>query len=469
MIIRITNTVCTIEKEKGDADAPLRALKKDLQVYGPNFQFTSAYKTYRATAGKHGWNGKVNLLESGRFATGLLPRVMEKLDKKWFTRVTIKDERFLKQITGIPTTGVVMLRDYQKDACAAGLRNMYGQLWWPRGVLHLATGGGKTEIAIALTQALGVPTLFIVDKKSLLHQTAQRFNKNGITCGMIGDGIWDVQNCTISTIQTLSQNLDKLGFLEDIEQVFFDEAHHIASTIQKGNTFVRIGNYMPKAYMRWGLTATPFMKDTYSNLLLEGATGTTLYKEQAADLIKKGYLTPPDISMIFMNKDNEVPDVWPDCYDIGIVHNDVRNERIYKEAMSSDPPCLILVTRIPHGERLQKLFGGAVQFLSGDDSQDEREKAIAALVSGNTKALIATTIFDEGMDIPEIKTLIIAGGGRSPVKSLQRLGRGLRRAEGKNKVTVIDFMDYTTNTLRKHSRARKMIWENEGHKIKTTK
>ena len=107
-----------------------------------------------------------------------------------------------------------------------------------------------------------------------------------------------------------------------------------------------------------------------------------------------------------------------------------------------------------------------IPFISGDDPTEVRKEVTDDLRKGKYPAIIATTIYDEGIDIPEIKTLIIAAGGKSPIRGRQRIGRGLRKAFGKNTVKIIDFMDWTTKYLFLHSRQRLQVWKEEGYEIK---
>ena len=250
--------------------------------------------------------------------------------------------------------------------------------------------------------------------------------------------------------------------------MFFDECHHIAATVQKGNTFVKLSELLPNAYMRWGLTATPFLKDKYSNLLLEGASGSVLYSKSSTELIEEGYLTPPNIKMITTAKDDDIPDSWPDCYTMGVVYNKDRNLRIVEEACNAKAPVLILVQQVRHGKNLIKIFEEQninVTMLSGEDDSTFRGTMMDRMRKGELDILIATTIFDEGVDIPSIKTLILAGAGKSLIKGIQRLGRGLRKAEGKLELSVIDFYDYITNKLRLHSHMRQSLYEEQGFNV----
>ena len=145
----------------------------------------------------------------------------------------------------------------------------------------------------------GVKTLFVVHRKDLLRQTHERFSKYGIHTGVVGDGKLqidaDINVCTIQSIATAMKKKVDLSPVLEAEQVFFDEAHLIAAKLATGNQLVQFSRMLKHAYMRWGLTATPFMKDTYSNQLLEAVTGKTLYSISNAELIEMGHLTPPAI------------------------------------------------------------------------------------------------------------------------------------------------------------------------------
>ncbi len=89
--------------------------------------------------------------------------------------------------------------------------------------------------------------------------------------------------------------------------------------------------------------------------------------------------------------------------------------------------------------------------------------------SGVLDGIIASTIFDEGIDLPNIQTVILAGGGKSEIKNLQRLGRGLRKTTGKVSLKLVDFIDTGSKTLKKHSEIRKGIWEEQGFVVKILK
>lgn len=339
--------------------------------------------------------------------------------------------------------------------------------------IFVTGNSGKTELAVALYQYLNVPTLFLVHKKTLVNQAVKRFKSYGIDAGQLGDGTrnWNIGGITVATIQTLSSLLrrkESLEELKDIRQVFFDEAHLIAADVTRGNTFVSIAGLLPSALIRWGMTATPFMKDTYSNMLLEGVTGGVLYEIKSLDLIKMGYLTPPEIHMVDVPKTPKLPRDWANAYSSGIVLNTARNKIIVEQMKKAPSPGFVLCNNVDHAEIIkahaEKAGFKNLPILNYRSSTGLREATIADMVNGKHKFVICTKIFDEGLDVPELKSVILAGGGKSEIKSLQRLGRLLRRDKSKEKVRLVDFQDQT-GVLKRHANQRRKTWESEGFEV----
>ena len=485
MLIEFDNTVALVKPEDDGELEMYAQVREEAKCMAPGARYMRQHKLWLTSGGKAGWNGKTSIMSkphprngSAFFPTGLLPYIHTQLMIKARLAITLKD---LRPRPPMPSYGyTVPLYDYQANAFndAVGNRVWMGQakgFHWPQGILQIATGGGKTELAVALCQAIPVPTMFIVHRKHLVTQAKDRFAKYGIACGQIGDGVFDpdTQGITIATVQTLDRlfqegDNEKIKQFLGAQQIFFDEAHLAASKIAVGNQLVAVARCFRQAYYRWGLTATPFMKDEYSNQLLMGITGDVLCKVTTAQLIKSKHLVPPRVVIIEM-PDIGRPKAWPEVYDHAIVLNTTRNNRIIEELSKCPKPAIVMCTRLAHAKVLHKLAElkgipvPAVQ--SGTTATKDRTKVIEGLQSGKEKAIIATTIYDEGVDITNIRTLILAGGGKSKVARLQQMGRGLRTHKGKDEVLVIDFDDQTGAILKRHSEARRKVWEGEGFTV----
>jgi superfamily II DNA or RNA helicase len=123
---------------------------------------------------------------------------------------------------------------------------------------------------------------------------------------------------------------------------------------------------------------------------------------------------------------------------------------------------LVLFSSIKHGKILYELFKQHMKcaILDGSNDKDEREKVKKDLMEHNIDCVLASRIFDIGVDIPSLSGLVIACGGKSTVKALQRVGRVIRKYPGKKFAVVIDFADQAP-FLDNHARTRYRIYTSE--------
>lgn len=424
------------------------------------YQFMPRYRS-----GK--WDGYISLMNGmSKFPTGLLPEVKRALTAKNIAvtlvysnpalPITLPSENDLKGIT---------LRDYQLDAVNVLLKST-------RGIAKMATNSGKTEVMAELIYALGFPkTLVVLHRKELLYQTAKRFtdrlgSKRLGNVGMIGDGLWGIGKIvTIAMIQMLHSHKHCLEAFADTKLVMIDECHNASS-----NSFMDIMNDIPGPY-RYGFSGTPLKYDVLSDLRLVSLTGPVKVDISNDYLIENGYSATPIVYAYEMPDDDVSWDEkWQIAYTDCIVENATRNNRIVELAKKSATrgSVLIIVNRVAHGKRLVELAksqGLHITFVNGSDSTDLRKKTIANMAINGVYC--ATPIFDEGVDIPAIHSLILAAGGKSYVKLLQRIGRGLRYKDGDNKLVVYDFIDTSNKHLQNHSDERLRTYEDEGFEVKT--
>jgi superfamily II DNA or RNA helicase len=130
----------------------------------------------------------------------------------------------------------------------------------------------------------------------------------------------------------------------------------------------------------------------------------------------------------------------------------------------------IIVFRIKHGQILTEMLrqaGVKAEFISGEGSTPERNHQVLKLFAEKKiPCVISTSISDEGLDVPAMDTLIIGVGDESALKTIQRVGRGLRKKkQGENVVTVVDFIDTNNPYLEKHSYSRLNVYSGMGMKI----
>jgi len=435
------------------------ALEKELTFTYEGYQYSPKYK-----AGL--WDGMWHALKvpSLKFPTGLLPNVVG-----YFARNNIDFE--IIDLRRIPNSckkdisadmlGGITLRDYQLDAIKEAAEAK-------RGVLELPTGSGKTEIAAGIIIHLGLKTLFLVHTQDLLRQTAKRFTERlGQTIGMVGDGEFNTNPAVVvATVQSLSaySHRDPEGFKNLINSFFVlfqDEAHHSSAS-----TWYKIGMYAHSAYYRYGLSGTVLRRDMLSNMKMLSVFGAPIQRIRSKALMDKGYLSGINIELV-SNPEQVSGYRWPDIYENGIVHSWSRNNTIAQiaaEEHKAGNKVLILIRIIEHGNEITDMLsarGVSSIFLTGKDSSEAREYAMIDFNETGNFVLIASPIFSEGVDIPEINTLIIAAGGKSEVLTIQRIGRGLRPKADGSKLKVYDFLD-SSKYLCDHSAERVAIYKAEG-------
>jgi superfamily II DNA or RNA helicase len=331
-----------------------------------------------------------------------------------------------------------------------------------RGVAKMATNSGKTEVMAAMIKSLQGRALVLTTKKDLLHQTAARFeNRLQEQVGKVGDNVWQAgYRVTVGMIQTLSNHLCKMKEeFADLDVVMYDECHHLPS---QSSQAVMYGLDAP---YRYGFSGTPLRRDKLSDLLLIGATGPVTVEVTNAELIDSGVSARPIVRMYEIGSDEWYDSPWREAYSECIVGNDVRNDLIAMLAMTAKAAStLVLVDRIAHGVALRQLIPGSV-FVHGSSGMWERKEALDTLRAGRGAIVIATNIFREGVDVPAVNLLVLAGGGKGHIKLLQQLGRGMRSKEGDNVLRVIDCLDDTNRYLLNHSLERAKIYEQEGFDV----
>lgn len=454
---------------------PLVSLEQETAFPVQGAQFHPAYQ-----AGE--WDGYRRLLRHEgmySFPTGLLPRVRRVLEALG-RPLRIIDERQVPvpQTRSLPMGGPP-LRPYQQQVLAAALVV-------ERGVLQLATGAGKTLVAAHLVAACGVPSVFIVHTRDLFYQAVGVFEEVlQEPIGRIGDGTVLPERHTVVTIQTAARafgigcsapnpeeplepdptDIEREDRAERVRETLitaqlatFDECHHLPS-----DTAYELSRQLQNAYFRYGLSATPY-RDDGTDLLIEAALGPTIARVDTSCLIREGYLVPPRI--VFLRPPPPANDLtglpYARLYDRAVVRNVARNTLLADTARSeynAGRSVLVLTAQVRHARLLHALLPEA-ELVTGQDPADRRKSVLERFRERRLRLLIATTLADEGLDLPVLDVLVLAGGGRSETRALQRVGRVLRPAEGKTQATIYDCWD-DVPILSEHSRRRKCIYETE--------
>lgn len=467
MDIVVDNIYCTV---KNYTDEQLDRLDGLLSVSVPRHEHMPKFK-----AGL--WDGKRHFFSATtkRFLTGLLPFVLSNFEKRKDS-IRLFDAR--KNIS-IPDPTVFHARypnarpyqiDTLRDVFTNTLRFRDTVLPWHRGVVQLDTGAGKTYVAACMIDFLKRPTLYLVERKSLAHQTKKDLAKV-VTgdIGIIGDGLRDYGMTTIGIIQTLKHYKNSKEFqryLETVDVVIIDECHHVASSGTYHDLLTRC-----KAPFRFGLSATPLRRSDLGDITLIGDTGDILTTSNRAELEADGYLSKPIIYMFGVKNPINHSLTYRNAYAELIVNNTQRNEMVISAAKKLHDrklTVLILFREITHGKLLFKAVKKILPrtiYLDGKSPQGAREDALSNL-GAKYDCIVASSIFDEGVDATKLDAVVLAGGGSSDIKTVQRIGRISRPKNGVSKCYAVDFIDQTNPHLLRHSSSRLQTYQDQKFTVK---
>lgn len=237
--------------------------------------------------------------------------------------------------------------------------------------------------------------------------------------------------------------------------------------VAPASTFSSVLRATPNAYWRFGFSGTPLQRGDCRNVMLIAATGPVIHRVMASDLVDAGVLSRPKIKFVTVEQTVSGQD-WRDVYTKGVVESPRRNSVVAAVTSLAAKPALVFVREISHGRTLLqhiKNAGLRAEFVWGEDSSAERRAAIKRLRFGDIDVLVTSSIFDAGVDIPEVASVIIAAGGKSAIEALQRLGRGMRIAEGKREVELWDVNDSGNVWLKRHAQARLATYSAEGFEV----
>jgi len=479
-IVRFDNSCKIVDED----DLELyKALDNELSFQIKGAEFSAAYQGYINESGEFvTWDGKRHLLQSsGKFPVGLLPRVQEFFSQRGIY-VPVIDQRTSRSplleldiSSNLQKLGKIP-RPYQIIAAETAVGT-------DRGIIRMATGAGKTLVSALITSKIGKKALILVIGKDLLYQTNSFFTKVfGQEIGIIGDGKCEIRDINVATIWSVGQALgikknitidddndsekkvDSSKFknikqmLLDSSTIVLDECHLAAC-----DTVQAIARNIKGEYV-YGMSASPW-RDDGADMLIEAFLGRKIVDVGARNLIDQGYLVEPNIRFLAPKPYKFKSGQYQSIYSKYIVENEQRNGMIVKATMSmveQDFVPVVLFNTIKHGDilfdKLRKF--GPIGLLSGKDSSKQRDKVKDELENGKIKCLLASKIYDCGVDIPLLSGLVIASSGKSSVRALQRIGRVLRLYPGKNIAAVIDFADQAPY-LFDHAIRRKEIYETE--------
>ena len=449
-----------------------RKLANALKFEVPYAKYMPQYKLGR-------WDGKVAFFGIG--GTGYvnhLDVVSDVLNKQGVEIIDIEDRRHPVQLDFTPVTetywkdqGIVwpqghpaegediILRDYQVEAINNFISN-------PQSLQQIATGAGKT-ITTATLSHISEPygrSIVIVPNKSLVEQTEEDYINCGLDVGVyFGDRKQLGKTHTICTWQSLnildkkhkdgSAVLSLAEFLEGVSTIIVDEVHQAKAEVLKNLLTRNLRN----APIRWGLTGT-VPKEKFEFESIHASLGPVIGSISAKSLQDKGVLSQCHVNVVQL-----IDTVGHAGYQEELkylVTNKARIEYIGKllNSVSQTGNTLILVDRISAGEMLAEIIPDST-FISGSVKVKDRKETYDTIREGTNEVIIATYgVAAVGLNIPRIFNLVLIEPGKSFVRVIQSIGRGVRKAKDKDFVQIWDLTS-TCKFAKRHLTQRKKFYK----------
>jgi len=422
------------------------------------------------------WNGKVSYFSlGGSTFINLLPEIIPVLDRAGYDiqledireyRTTfefnqVSESTFSHKVwpKGHPKVGEpIVLRDYQIQIINDFLIN-------PQSLQEIATGAGKTIMTAALSYSIEKygRSIVIVPNKSLVTQTEADYKNLELDVGVyFGDRKEIGRTHTICTWQSLNNMLKKtkadeaevpIGeFLDGVVCVMVDEVHQAKADALK-TLLTGVMSHIP---IRWGLTGT-IPKAKFEAQALFVSLGPVINKLSASELQDQGVLAKCNVNIVQLQDKVEFSNYQSELKHLLEDKNRLDKIADLIDKIKDSGNTLILVDRVNAGNEIVSRIPDSV-FISGETKLTERKDEYDSVATSNGKVIVATYgVAAVGINIPRIFNLVLIEPGKSFVRVIQSIGRGIRKAEDKEHVMIWDITS-SCKFAKRHLTQRKAFY-----------
>jgi len=423
------------------------------------------------------WDGKVAYFQlGGSTYVNLLPEIVPLLEKYNYD-IVLDDQRdysiqfdfshfeedsFAHKVwpSGHPAAGEpVVLRDYQIEIINNFLEN-------PQCIQEVATGAGKTLMTAAMSASVEPygRSLVIVPNKSLVTQTEKDYVNLGLDVGVyFGDRkdlgkkhticTWQSLNNLMKTTQSGLADFTIQDFIEDVVCVIVDEVHMAKADALK----TLLSGVLSRVPIRWGLTGT-VPKEKFESQALLVSLGPVVSRLAASELQDRGVLANCHVNIVQLVDHVEYKDYQSELKYLLEESGRLDTMAALVTRVNETGNTLVLVDRTECGRQLVERLGDRAVFVSGATKGTKRQAEYDAVADATDKIIVATYgVAAVGINIPRIFNLVLVEPGKSFVRVIQSIGRGIRKAEDKDHVEIWDITS-TCKFAKRHLTKRKQFY-----------
>ena len=479
---------CTIQI-RDEVNIRLEGLDLDVRkALVTAFKYENPAARYMPAVRLGRWDGKIAYFQlGGSTYTNLLPEIIPILEKFNYD-IEIDDQReystsfefeqvredSFAHITwpkAHPAAGEpIIMRDYQVEIVNNFLAN-------PQCLQEVATGAGKTIMTAALSNAV-TPygrSIIIVPNKSLVTQTEKDYINMQQDVGVyFGDRKEYGRQHTICTWQSLNILLKntKAGtgevtigeFLEGVVCVIVDEVHMAKADALK----TLLTGVMARVPIRWGLTGTIPKEKFESQALLVGL-GPVIGRLSANELQQQGVLANCHVNIVQLVDHVEYKEYQSELKYLLEESGRLDTMADLIRRVNETGNTLVLVDRVAAGIALVERLGDRAVFVSGATKAKDRQDEYDEVAEATDKILVCTYgVAAVGINVPRLFNVVMVEPGKSFVRVIQSIGRGLRKAEDKDYVNIYDITS-TCKFAKRHLQKRKVFYKEAGYPMSLEK
>jgi superfamily II DNA or RNA helicase len=442
------------------------------------FKYDVPYARYLPAVRLGRWDGKVSYFQlGGSTYTNLLPDIVPILEKLNYN-IELDDQRDYS-ITfdfqevdertfahkawpkGHPAEGQpIMLRDYQIEIVNNFLKN-------PQCIQEVATGAGKTIMTAALSASVEAHgrSIVIVPNKSLVTQTEKDYLNLGLDVGVFfGDRkefgrrhticTWQSLNVLMKNTKSGTVDVTIQDFIEDVVCVMVDEVHMAKADALK----TLLTSIMARVPIRWGLTGT-VPKEKFESQALLVSLGPVISRLSANELQLQGVLANCHVNIVQLQDHVEYKDYQSELKYLLEESGRLDAMAALIQEVNETGNTLVLVDRTECGRQLVERLGERAVFVSGATKAKDRQDEYDEVAEATDKIIVATYgVAAVGINIPRIFNLVLVEPGKSFVRVIQSIGRGIRKAEDKDHVQIWDITS-TCKFAKRHLTKRKQFYK----------
>jgi len=442
------------------------------------FKYEVPYARYLPAVRLGRWDGKVSYFQlGGSTFINVLPDILPILEEMKYDIGLVDHREYQTDFVLEPVTAKtfadrtwpaghvvagkpVVLRDYQIEIINNFITN-------PQSLQEIATGAGKTLITAALSNLIEPygRSIVIVPNKSLVTQTEEDYINLGLDVGVYyGDRKEFGKTHTICTWQSLNILLKNtrnaeapisIGeFLEGVVCVMVDEVHMAKADALK----TLLTGVMSQIPIRWGLTGT-IPKEMFEFMSLLVSLGPVTGRKSASELQEAGVLANCEVNVVQLIDHGDYSNYQSELK--YLLTNEKRLDYLASmfDTIGDSGNTMVLVDRVESGKALVRRIGERAVFISGATKAGDRKEHYDQVADVNNKIIVATYgVAAVGINIPRIFNLVLLEPGKSFVRVIQSIGRGIRKAEDKDHVQIWDITS-TCKYAKRHLTKRKQFYK----------